>query len=87
MPTLTGSVKMKVPPGTQSGRLFRLKGQGIQSHSSYSRGDQIVRTVVVIPSKLSHEEAELYKRLREFDLKRDLKPGKSFLSKMKGYFS
>lgn len=87
VPTLTGSVKMKVPPGTQSGRLFRLKGQGIQSHSSYSRGDQIVRTVVVIPSKLSHEEAELYKRLREFDLKRDLKPGKSFLSKMKGYFS
>ena len=87
VPTLTGSVKMKVPPGTQSGRLFRLKGQGIQSHSSYSRGDQIVRTIVVIPAKLSHEETELYKRLKEFDKKRDLKPGKSFLSKMKGYFS
>jgi len=87
VPTLTGSVKMKVPPGTQSGRLFRLKGQGIQGHNSYSRGDQIVRTIVVIPTKLSREEVELYNRLREFDRKRDLKPGKSFAAKLKSYFS
>nr|MDK2850787.1 molecular chaperone DnaJ [Candidatus Cloacimonadota bacterium] len=87
VPTLTGKVKMKIPAGTQSGRLFRLKGQGIQGLNSYSKGDEIVKIVVMIPSKISKEEAELYSQLREFDKKRDLKPGKSFFSKLRGYFS
>lgn len=87
VPTLTGSVKMKVPSGTQSGRLFRLKGQGIQGLNSYSRGDQIVRAIVVTPTKLNKEETELYTRLKEFDKKREMKPGKSFLAKLREYFS
>ncbi len=87
VPTLGGSVKMKVPAGTQSGRLFRLKGQGIQGLNSYSKGDQIVRAIVVTPTKLSKEETELYTRLKDFDHKRDLKPGKSFLNKLREYFS
>lgn len=87
VPTLSGSVKMKIPVGTQSGRLFRLKGQGIQGLNSYSKGDLIVRAIVVTPNKLSKEETELYSRLKEFDHKRELKPGKGFLSKLKEYFS
>jgi molecular chaperone DnaJ len=87
VPTLTGSVKMKIPTGTQSGRLFRLKGQGIQGLNSYSRGDQIVRAIVVTPTKLSKEEIELFTNLKEFDHKRQMKPGKSFLSKLREYFS
>jgi molecular chaperone DnaJ len=87
VPTLSGSVKMKIPAGTQSGRLFRLKGQGIQGLNSYSKGDLIVRAIVVTPNKLSREETELYSRLKEFDHKRELKPGKGFLSKLKEYFS
>jgi molecular chaperone DnaJ len=87
VPTLTGSVKMKIPAGTQSGRLFRLKGQGIQGLNSYSRGDQIVRAIVVTPTKLNKEETELYTRLKEFDHKRELKPGKGFFSKLREYFS
>ncbi len=87
VPTLSGSVKMKIPAGTQSGRLFRLKGQGIQGLNSYSKGDLIVRAIVVTPNKLSKEETELYSRLKEFDHKRELKPGKGFLSKLKEYFS
>ncbi|MEN6445749.1 MAG: molecular chaperone DnaJ [Candidatus Cloacimonas sp.] len=87
VPTLSGSVKMKIPAGTQSGSSFRLKGQGIQSHNSYTRGDQIVRIIVVTPTKISRDEADVYAKLKEFDKKRDLKPGKSFLSKLKSYFS
>lgn len=87
VPTLSGSVKMKIPAGTQSGRLFRLKGQGIQGLNSYSKGDQIVRAIVVTPTKLAKEETELYNRLKEFDHKRDLKPGKGFLNKLREYFS
>jgi len=87
VPTLSGKVKMKIPAGTQSGRLFRLKGQGIQGLNTYSKGDEIVRIVVVIPTKISKDESELYLKLKEFDDKRELKPGKGFFSKLRDYFS
>jgi molecular chaperone DnaJ len=87
VPTLSGKVKMKIPSGTQSGRLFRLKGQGIQSLNSYSKGDEIVRVVVVIPTKISKEETEMFTKLKEYDAKRDFKPGKGFFSKLRDYFS
>lgn len=87
VPTLTSSVKMKVPAGTQSGRLFRLKGQGIQGLHTYSKGDLIVRISVITPTKLSKEETELFTKLKSFDSKRKLEPGKSFLSKLKDIFS
>ncbi len=64
VPTLTGQVKMKIPAGTQSGRLFRLKGQGIQGLNTYSKGDQIVRGVGRDSDQTSKEETELYHRLK-----------------------
>lgn len=87
VPTLSGNAKMKVPAGTQSGRLFRLKGQGIQGLNSYSRGDLIVRVNVITPTRLSREETELYQKIREFDNKRVLKPGKSFRDKLRDFFT
>ncbi|MCB5259067.1 MAG: molecular chaperone DnaJ [Candidatus Cloacimonetes bacterium] len=87
VPTLTGKVKMKIPAGTQSGRIFRLKGQGIQSLNSYSKGDELVQIIVVIPTKINKEETELFTRLKEFDSKRELKPGRGFFSKLRDYFS
>lgn len=87
VPTLSGNVKMKVPAGTQSGRLFRLKGQGIQGLNTYSKGDEIVKVVLVTPTKISKDETELYTKLREYDNKRDLKPGRGFFSKLRDYFS
>jgi molecular chaperone DnaJ len=86
VPTLTGTAKMKIPSGTQSGRIFRLRGQGIKGLNSYSRGDLLVKIKVVVPTKLSREEMELYNRLKEFDKKRELKPGKSFKEKLRGFF-
>ncbi|MCB5269382.1 MAG: molecular chaperone DnaJ [Candidatus Cloacimonadaceae bacterium] len=86
VPTLTGKVKMKIPSGTQSGRLFRLKGQGIQGLNTYSKGDEIVKVVLVTPTKISREEQDIYEKLREFDLKREMKPGKGFFKKLRDYF-
>jgi molecular chaperone DnaJ len=86
VPTLTGTAKMKIPAGTQSGRIFRLRGQGIKGLNSYSQGDLLVKIKVVVPTKLSREEMELYNRLKEFDKKRELKPGKSFKEKLRGFF-
>ncbi|MCB5284890.1 MAG: molecular chaperone DnaJ [Candidatus Cloacimonetes bacterium] len=87
VPTLTGKAKMKIPAGTQSGREFRLKGEGIQGLYSDSRGDLIVRINVHTPSRLSREESDLYKRLAELNKKRELKPGKSFKEKLKDFFT
>ena len=87
VPTLTGQVKMKIPAGTQSGRIFRLKGQGIQGLNTYSKGDELVKIILVTPTKISKDEQELYEKLREYDLKREMKPGRGFFKKLREYFS
>jgi molecular chaperone DnaJ len=62
--TLRGErVELKIPPGTQSGQQFRLKGQGIEKGGK--RGDQIVRVRVELPEKLSSEEREMVEKLAE----------------------
>jgi molecular chaperone DnaJ len=62
VPTLSGRVRMKVPPGTQSGRIFRLAGKGLPGPGG--RGDQLVQVVLETPAHLAGEAAE---RLRAFD--------------------
>ncbi|MCX6111670.1 MAG: molecular chaperone DnaJ [Proteobacteria bacterium] len=62
VPTLDGIVKMKIPAGTQSGRLFRLSGKGVYRLGGYSRGDQLVHVVVETPVRLSREQTELLKK-------------------------
>jgi len=86
VPTLKGHAKMKIPYGTQSGKVFRLRGQGLPHLNSTRKGDLYVKIIVVIPNKLSSEEKELYRKIAPFDKKRDLKPGKSFFNKIKDYF-
>ncbi|NLO11435.1 MAG: molecular chaperone DnaJ [Candidatus Cloacimonetes bacterium] len=87
VPTITGKAKMKVPAGTQSSRIFRMKGLGIQGLHSHMRGDLLVRVTVVTPTRISKEETELYQKLREFDVKRNMKPGRSFLHKLRDIFN
>lgn len=62
VPTLEGKVKLKIPPGTQSHKILRLKGKGLARLGSYGRGDQLVRIIVEVPSKLSSEQKDLLKR-------------------------
>jgi molecular chaperone DnaJ len=64
VPTLNGSVTLKVPPGTASGRTFRIRGKGAPKPRG-GRGDLLVTVNVDVPSKLSREEKELLTRLRE----------------------
>ncbi len=63
VPTLNGSVVLKVPAGTQSGKLFRLRGKGVQSVRSRSTGDLLCRVAVETPVKLTREQRNL---LEEF---------------------
>ena len=64
VPTISGSAKIKIPKGTQSGKLFRLQGKGIPSLNGYGKGDQIVDVQVFTPQDLSSEETELLEKLR-----------------------
>lgn len=63
-PTLTGMEKLKIPRGTQTGRIFRLKGKGVAHLRGYGHGDQIIETVVTVPTNLTKRQEEL---LREFE--------------------
>lgn len=64
VPTLGGTRELKIPAGTQSGSVFRLRGEGIADVSSGRRGDELVRVNVVIPTKLTDQQRRLLKELK-----------------------
>lgn len=64
IPTLEGKVRMRIPPGSQSGRVFRLKGKGLVG-SNGERGDQRVRIHVDVPATLTDAQRELLERFAE----------------------
>jgi molecular chaperone DnaJ len=63
VPTLTGQVKIKIPPGTQSGKTFRIKGKGIPHLHGYGKGDQLVKVVVKTPTNLTAQQRQLLEEL------------------------
>jgi DnaJ-class molecular chaperone len=62
--TLRGYVKMKIPPGTQSGQRLRLKGLGL-SKKGGEKGDQYVKIKIVVPKTVSEQEGDLYGKLAQ----------------------
>lgn len=81
IPTLKGKAKLKVPAGTQSGTVFRLKGQGIENIDGYDKGDEYVKINVHTPTKLSKKEKDVFRELSKSD-KKDLK--RTFFDKLLG---
>ncbi len=87
VPTLEGKASLKIPPGIQSGKVLRMRGKGLPSLESSRRGDQLVKIQVVTPEKISSEEKELFRKLREFDDKHFQNGEDGFFSKVKNAFS
>ena len=86
VPTLDGKVLMKVPPGTQSGKIFRLRGKGIPVYGGYGKGDQLVTVVVEVPQEVSRRQRKLIPELSE-EIGDDSHPQQaSFLRKLRGLF-
>jgi molecular chaperone DnaJ len=86
VPTLEGKVKLKVPAGTQSGKIFKLAGKGIPVLQGYGRGDELVIVRVETPTSLTNRQKEL---LSEFatEAGEDIHPmGKGFFDKVKELF-
>ncbi|MGA9519880.1 MAG: molecular chaperone DnaJ [Myxococcaceae bacterium] len=86
VPTLDGKVKMKVPPGTQTGKVFRLKGKGVPRLQSTGRGDQHVRVVIETPAELSREQRELLEKFAEISGEDTLPHSRNFFSKVRELF-
>jgi molecular chaperone DnaJ len=88
VPTIEGTVKIKVPSGTQSGKIFRLREKGLPSVQAYGRGDQLIHVNMWTPKKLNDEERALLEQLRDMpNFQPD--PGKTekgFFEKMKDFF-
>ena len=65
VPLLGSKAKITIEPGTQSGRIVRLRGKGLPSVDSYGQGDLLININVWTPKKLSKEERELLEKLRD----------------------
>ncbi len=86
VPTLDGKMSLKVPAGTQSGKVFRLKGKGIPHLSAYGRGDQHVVVKVETPTGLSAKQRKLLEEFARASDEATHPLGKTFLDKVKEIF-
>jgi len=89
VPTIEGKARIKITPGTQGGKVLRLKGKGLPSVSSYGHGDLLININVWTPKSLSKEEKAILEKLGASE-NFIPKPGareKSFFSRMQEYFS
>ena len=89
VPTIDGRAKIKIPPGTQSGKIFRLKGKGFPSINSHEKGDQLIHVNVWTPQHVSSEEKDILEKMQHsqnFQPRPD-KNDKSFWEKIRETFN
>ena len=89
VPTVSGKVRVKIAPGTQSGKVLRLRGKGLPNVNGYGNGDLLVYVNVWIPKKVSKDDEKL---LQELSKSENFKPtpdndDRSFFKKIRDYFS
>lgn len=89
VPTITGLAKITIPAGSQSGKIFRLKGKGLPSLNGYGKGDQLIHVNVWTPKSLTPEERKILEQLRDHPnfIPHPDKNQKNFFDKMRGFFS
>jgi molecular chaperone DnaJ len=88
VPTVENNVKIKIEPGTQPGKILRLRGKGLPEVNGYGRGDLLVNVNVWIPKNMTRDEMKAFERFREsgsFTPQPD-KNDRGFFDRMKGYF-
>ncbi|MBC5581617.1 molecular chaperone DnaJ [Anaerofilum sp. BX8] len=86
VPTIDGKVQYKVPEGTQSGTVFRLRGKGIQYLNGKGRGDQYVKVNVEIPKKLTRTQRDALKKFEETLKDENYEQRKGFFKTLKDMF-
>jgi molecular chaperone DnaJ len=89
VPTIDGRAKIKIPAGTQSGKIFRLKGKGFPEVQGYAKGDQLIYVNIWTPQSFTDEEKAMLEKLQSSD---NFKPNpsksdKSFFDRVKEAFN
>jgi molecular chaperone DnaJ len=85
VPTLDGKEKLEIPPGTQNGAVFRLRGKGMSGLNGMSRGDQMVLIEVEVPRKINDRQKELLQEFAKISGV-NLNSSKGFMGKLKDVF-
>jgi len=88
VPTVDNNVKIKIEPGTQPGKILRLRGKGLPEVNGYGRGDLLVNVNVWIPKSMNKEEMKIFEKFRDSDsfTPNPDKNDKGFFERMRGYF-
>ena len=87
VPTIDGKVKLKIPEGTQTGQVFKLKGKGISSPNSFGKGHQFVKVKVEVPTRLSAAQKKALQEFDELSKGDNNKQSQSFWDKVKKTFN
>jgi molecular chaperone DnaJ len=87
VPTLAGRTELEIPPGTQSGEVFRIRGQGVPDPRVSGVGDLLVQVKIEVPKRITAEEEELLRQLADLEHKNVAPARKSFFEKVKEYFT
>ena len=87
IPTLSGSVKYRIPEGTQPGTVFRIKGQGVPMLRGSGKGDLIVTVKVEIPKKLTEKQREILRSFDESVTGKEFESTRTFWDKLKSVFN
>ena len=85
VPTLTGRARLKIPAGTQSGKIFRMREKGIRHLQKPGTGDELIRVWVWTPKNISKNERQLLEELQKSPNMQPPPGGKSFLQGTGGY--
>jgi molecular chaperone DnaJ len=86
VPSLNSTEKLKIPPGTQYGSVFRIKGKGLPSLRTGRTGDQLVQIVVETPSRLNDKQEELLREFAKTENKHVSPRATTFFEKLKKHF-
>lgn len=88
VPTVDNNVKIKIEPGTQPGKILRLRGKGLPEVNGYGRGDLLVNVNVWIPKAVNKDEQKIFEKFKDSDsfIPAPDKNDKGFFERMKGYF-
>lgn len=86
VPTIDGKTRLRIPLGTQSGKIFKIKGRGIPSLRGLGRGDQLVRIIVETPTNLNEKQKELLKEFAKISDEQVHPQSSSFFKKVKEIF-
>lgn len=89
VPTISGKAKITIPPGTQSGKVLRLRNKGLPSIEAYGKGDQLIYVNIFTPKNLTKEEKEILEKLRDSEnfIPNTSKQEKGFFNNFKDFFN